>query len=230
MPTPRTSLAFFLCGKEFSKDVIYPFGEQLFDAERAAIEHLGRDHVPVFDYLLSMSREYTGLTSLQKDLLLEFRAGRSAREIACRPGLGSPSTVRNHRFRLREREKQAKVFLALMGLVEDQPGDGQELVTLHRGAKMVDERFAITERERKQVLRNYFSQDRLKSIPGREKRKIIVLQRLVERFEAGRVYTEREVNDMLEAAHPDYAALRRYLIDYGFLERTPDGSAYWRKP
>ena len=27
----------------------------------------------------------------------------------------------------------------------------------------------------------------------------------------------------------DYVTLRRYLIEYGYLERTRDGSAYWKK-
>jgi hypothetical protein len=45
-------------------------------------------------------------------------------------------------------------------------------------------------------------------------------------FEPGHRYPEREVNDVLRSFWPDYAALRRYLVDEGFLDRA-DG-VYWR--
>ena len=43
---------------------------------------------------------------------------------------------------------------------------------------------------------------------------------------AGRSYQEPEVNEVLERYHDDYAALRRYLVDEGFLSR--EGGVYWR--
>ena len=45
-------------------------------------------------------------------------------------------------------------------------------------------------------------------------------------FEPGVHYSERTVSRFLAALHPDYAALRRYLVDEGFLDRR-DGE-YWR--
>ena len=45
-------------------------------------------------------------------------------------------------------------------------------------------------------------------------------------FEPGHRYPEREVNDVLRTFWADYAALRRYLVDEGFLDRA-DG-VYWR--
>ena len=57
-----------------------------------------------------------------------------------------PSTVRNHKYRLREKEKQAKLFLALMQLVEasqDEPIQQVEGTMLHSTSKtatMVDDR------------------------------------------------------------------------------------------
>ena len=46
-------------------------------------------------------------------------------------------------------------------------------------------------------------------------------------FTAGRIYTEKEANQVLERLNPDTAMLRRNLVDYGFLLRERDGSAYW---
>jgi len=53
-----------------------------------------------------------------------------------------------------------------------------------------------------------------------------VLQHLANLFEFDKQYPEIEINIKLTALHPDFAALRRYLIDYGFFERnnvTVDG-------
>jgi hypothetical protein len=55
---------------------------------------------------------------------------------------------------------------------------------------------------------------------------LVVLERLAHEFEVGLRYSEMEVNSILQTFHPDYAALRRYLVDEGFLSRA-DGS-YWR--
>jgi DNA-binding HxlR family transcriptional regulator len=73
--------------------------------------------------------------------------------------------------------------------------------------------------EREKTLRNFFDGERLKSIPARRKQRVVVLQKLVERFEPGRGYPESDVNDLLRRAHEDVATLRRELIDYGFMTR-----------
>ena len=57
-------------------------------------------------------------------------------------------------------------------------------------------------------------------------KRALVLERLALEFEPGLRYTEREVNSTLQVFHPDYASLRRHLVDDGFLTRA-DGS-YWR--
>ncbi len=76
------------------------------------------------------------------------------------------------------------------------------------------------------ILSTFFSGSRLVDIPtGREKRRV-VLERCAQEFEPGVRYTEKEVSRRLEAFHPDYAALRRYLVDEGILSRA-DGM-YWR--
>ncbi len=73
--------------------------------------------------------------------------------------------------------------------------------------------------DREKTLRNFFDGERLKAIPAKRKQRVIVLQKLMERFEPGRQYPEREVNDLLRMAHDDVATLRRELVDYGFMVR-----------
>ncbi|MNI93759.1 hypothetical protein D3C73_1517580 [compost metagenome] len=97
---------------------------------------------------------------------------------------------------------------------------------------MVDERFAITEEENAEILSAYFKQGPegpLSEFPKKQKRKAAILRQLIKRFETGRQYTEKEVNAILKEASSDYVTLRRYLIDYGLLDREPDGSTYWVK-
>ena len=82
-------------------------------------------------------------------------------------------------------------------------------------------------RDRDAVLRAFFAPDgTLRSIPTRIRKRLVVLNELAQEFEIGRQYDENEVNNTLRAHHPDVAALRRYLVEEGFLERR-DGR-YWR--
>ena len=46
-----------------------------------------------------------------------------------------------------------------------------------------------------------------------------VLLEVVSRFEPGRDYAEREVNEVLLGVHEDFAYLRRELVNYHYLQR-----------
>lgn len=67
---------------------------------------------------------------------------------------------------------------------------------------------------------------RLVSIPAKRGKRLMVLDYIAQVFEVGVRYPEKEVDVALRAFHDDYAALRRYLVDEGFLSRE-DG-VYWR--
>jgi hypothetical protein len=77
------------------------------------------------------------------------------------------------------------------------------------------------------VLRTHFRAGRLTGIPAQRSKRRVVLDRLAQEFEVGVRYNERAVNGLLRPFHPDVAALRRYLVDEGFLDREPGGE-YWR--
>lgn len=68
---------------------------------------------------------------------------------------------------------------------------------------------------------------KIKLFPAKEKRKYILLGMMCLLFDKEKKYNEKEVNDILREIYDDYATLRRYLIIYRFLDRTPDGSSYW---
>ena len=84
-----------------------------------------------------------------------------------------------------------------------------------------------TLRRREQVLRTFFDPEgRLTTIPAKHAKRLVVLDALAQLFEPGERYPETEVNNRLRGAHDDVAALRRYLVDEGFLGR--EGGVYWR--
>ena len=72
------------------------------------------------------------------------------------------------------------------------------------------------------VLKNYLNGDRLKEIPASRKKRLVILQWLVNKFELGKTYTEKEVNQILSQHHDDYATLRREFIGYRLMERNND--------
>ena len=82
-------------------------------------------------------------------------------------------------------------------------------------------------KNRDTVLRAFVGADgRLSSIPTKLAKRLVVLDLLAQDFELGEIYDEAQVNEILQRRHPDHAALRRYLVDEGFLSRR-DGT-YWR--
>jgi len=218
-----------ICGESFSKGIIYKEDEIFMDAEMAVKVHIGKAHGSVFEYLLTLDKKYTGLSEVQSKLLECFYKGYSDKEIVKMEGEGSESTIRNHRFKLKEKEKQAKTFLAMMTLLSknDNNGNNKKLVEIHRRATMVDERYAITEQEKENIIKNYIKNDKIINIPRAEKKKIIILQYLLQKFERNKRYTEKEVNEVIKSMHEDFATLRRYLIEYGFMARENNGSIYW---
>ena len=76
------------------------------------------------------------------------------------------------------------------------------------------------------VRRAFISDGRLVSIPATRSKRLVVLDVLAQEFEPGRRYSEAMVNLVLGRWHPDTAALRRYLVDEGFLDR--ERGEYWR--
>jgi hypothetical protein len=76
------------------------------------------------------------------------------------------------------------------------------------------------------VLRTFFHNARLTEIPAKESKRRIVLERIAVEFDPGVRYDEKEVNVIVGRFFNDYAALRRYLVDEGFLSR--DHGVYWR--
>lgn len=154
-----------------------------------------REHGSSLERLISLDKKYNGLTEIQKELLVMISNKESNKEIALNLGC-TESTVRNMKFSLRERAKQARVFLSIMDLVEDKKSG------LHK--------------------------NKLRVFPVKESKRKALLPRFANLFEPNRNYNEKEVKEIIKEIYEDDATIRRYLIDYGFLKRSKDGSKYYR--
>ena len=80
--------------------------------------------------------------------------------------------------------------------------------------------------EETRIVATFVQDGRLVLMPTKRHKRLVVLDHVAQRFEPGERYAETEVNAMLREVYDDVAALRRYLVDEGFLARR-DG-VYWR--
>ena len=77
-----------------------------------------------------------------------------------------------------------------------------------------------------QRLRVFVRRGRIQTMPAKQSRRRLLLDKIAQGFEPGVRYPERRVSEFLGAMYADYAALRRYLVDEELLSRA--GGEYWR--
>lgn len=221
-----------LCSERIDKGIVYPDGNTLYEAERYMRLHIENEHHSVFDYLIGMEKRLTGLTDHQNQLLRLFYEGKGDKEVQHEMGIGSVSTVRHHRFALKEKERQAKIFLTMMELLKEKDDHTPAFIPPHKTAKMIDDRYAITEAEQQEILKKFLPDGMsggLTKFPPKEKQRLVVIREIANSIDCQTTYSEKELNELLKEIHDDYVLIRRYLIEYGFLDRTADGSEYWLK-
>lgn len=68
----------------------------------------------------------------------------------------------------------------------------------------------------------------LAQIPAQQKKLEAVLRYVVQAFEPGQRYSEKQVNEILLRYHADTATLRRELVGAGLMQREGGGGDYWR--
>lgn len=222
-----------LCDYRTEDGYIYPVGDIYADARKQMERHIEEAHGSVFDTLIVMDKKLNGVSEHQSKIMKMFYDGISDYEIQQALNIGSLSTVRNHRYMLKEKERQAKVLLTIMGLLNAMDDPKNTKVAPHTTATMVDDRYDVTIQESMEVIEKYFPDGidgQLTTFYVKEKHKIIILCEIIKKFEEKRRYKEKEVDVILKKIYPDdHALIRRYLIQYGFMSREKDGSAYWVK-
>jgi hypothetical protein len=64
------------------------------------------------------------------------------------------------------------------------------------------------------------------SIPVKLPKKLAVLRHIASELSPDTKYPEKQLNEIITKYHPDTAALRRHMTEYGILERDEE-SVYW---
>jgi hypothetical protein len=77
-----------------------------------------------------------------------------------------------------------------------------------------------------QRLRVFVKRGRIETMPAKQSRRRLLLDKIAQGFEPGVRYPEARVSRFLGAIYADYAALRRFLVDEELLSRA--GGEYWR--
>lgn len=70
------------------------------------------------------------------------------------------------------------------------------------------------------VIKDFFEYGKLKSIPVQQKKRRIVLEKILESFQTTKEYTEREVNIIIADFHDDFCTIRRDMVGFDMLERN----------
>ncbi len=126
-----------------------------------------------------------------------------------------------------DRRRHRAVIAALLesGLVERNADNELE-------ASEVIFRDLLTEPPRRQAqigLARFMRSGRIERYPANMAERRELLAWIVsEAIEPGEHLTEKQVNERLLSYTDDVVMLRRYMIDFGLLERTPSGSSYSR--
>ena len=81
----------------------------------------------------------------------------------------------------------------------------------------------------RKVLKTFLTQEgRIKDFPSQQKKLEVILRYVLEAFEVGKHYSEKEVNQILARFSEDTAGLRRDLVDFKLMRREGGGGDYWR--
>ena len=140
----------------------------------------------------------------------------------------TPSTVSFHMKKLEEaglvvsRKEQYYTVYSLNREVLD-----ESLFTVAVSEPVqADEQQKREEAYRQKVIDSFFRYGKLLSIPVQRKKKLICYEVIAEKLIPGRVYQEKELNEIISAVHEDYCTIRRDMISEGILSRT--GNEYVR--
>ena len=175
--------------------------------------------IRLFKCLADKSRMQILRSLLQGDMYVE--------RLAERLGL-TPATISFHMKKLEEAGavRSYKDQYYTMFSMNREIFQGSVLDLIRAASDGEDEQAKRDAAYRQKVIDSFFEYGKLKSIPAQRKKERICLEEIVRSFEAGRVYEEPEVNEILLRFHEDYCTIRRDMIAEKLLER--DGGKYTR--
>lgn len=78
------------------------------------------------------------------------------------------------------------------------------------------------------TLRTWVKDGRIVGIPAQERKRQVLIQWVAQQIDPDRRWTEKEFSEWLSQFNEDYAFLRRYLVEAGYMARNK--GVYWRTP
>ncbi len=142
-----------------------------------------------------------------------------------------PSTVSHHLARLSDAglvQARSESYYSIYSL--DQPALQEKARTMFTHSELSNVVAEVdADAYDKKVIRDYSRRDgSLKTLPSQRKKLEAILRYVVQAFEVGKRYSEKQVNEILAGYHSDMATLRRELVGYGLMQREGGGGEYWR--
>jgi hypothetical protein len=104
----------------------------------------------------------------------------------------------------------------------------KEFFSQNRLAALVENFDEMGDAYARKVLKTFVDGERLIQIPASEKKLLVIIKWLADKFEEGVRYTEKQVSEIIVRHHADYATLRRELVDCKYMKR--EKGIYWRLP
>ena len=72
---------------------------------------------------------------------------------------------------------------------------------------------------KEKVLKIYMKKGRLTKLPVQHKKKLIILHEFAKKFECGKQYPEKKVDEIINKVYDDHCTIRRLLIEEGMMKR-----------
>lgn len=72
---------------------------------------------------------------------------------------------------------------------------------------------------KEKIIKSFFEYGKLKSIPVQRKKRRVILEEILQSFDAGTEYKERDVNIIIADYHDDFCTIRKEMISEGLMTR-----------
>lgn len=196
--------------------------------------------------LLSLVEYHRALSDPARIRILFLLGRKSMNGLELSECLGlSTATVSHHMTKLREvgvvsegREGNSIRFELQIDKVKQGAGGIVQFLTEAKEFEEVQcEMEKSYEKQRDSVRKAFFNDGKLKQIPMKYKKRLIVLEEIIDGLESGRKYKEDEINEHIMQFFEDYSTIRREFIvnhmmyrDKGIYELNPrEMWTDWRK-
>jgi predicted transcriptional regulator len=148
-------------------------------------------------------------------------------QLASQLGLSSP-TVSHHLARLSEAglvSARAESYYSIYSLETTTLEEMSRMLLSRENLPSLAANVDVDAYDRKVINEFVTPEGRIKAFPAQRKKLDVLLVFVIKSFEMEILYTEKQVNEILNSYNEDFATLRRELIDAKFLAR--DHEEYW---